>query len=122
MDAGGTIAVICILIILSAYFSATETAFSSINKIRMKNLAQEGNKKAKLSLKLCEKFEKLMDKLNTELVLIHRHDNNFGGYFSNEHLAKVYELTFVNKKYIENKIINDIILPLENLDYPNKLG
>lgn len=60
MDAGGTIAVICILIILSAYFSATETAFSSINKIRMKNLAQEGNKKAKLSLKLCENFDSLL--------------------------------------------------------------
>lgn len=60
MDAGGTIAVICVLIILSAYFSATETAFSSINKIRIKNLAQEGNKKAKLSLKLCEKFDSVL--------------------------------------------------------------
>ncbi len=60
MDAGGTIAVICILIILSAYFSATETAFSSINRIRIKNLAQEGNKKAKLSLKLCENFDSLL--------------------------------------------------------------
>ena len=60
MDAGGTIAVICVLIILSAYFSATETAFSSINRIRLKNLAQEGNKKAKLSLKLCEKFDSLL--------------------------------------------------------------
>ena len=35
------------LILMSAYFSATETAFSSVNKIRLKNMASEGNKKAK---------------------------------------------------------------------------
>ena len=32
------IVVIAILIIMSAYFSATETAFSSLNKIKLKNL------------------------------------------------------------------------------------
>lgn len=56
----GTIAVLCVLIILSAYFSATETAFSSLNKIRMKNMAAEGNKRAKLVLKLSEKFDNLL--------------------------------------------------------------
>ena len=33
-------------IIMSAYFSATETAFSSLNRIRIKNMAEKGNKKA----------------------------------------------------------------------------
>ena len=37
---------IIILIMFSAFFSATETAFSSINKIRMKNMANNGDKKA----------------------------------------------------------------------------
>ena len=36
------IVVIAILIIMSAYFSATETAFSSLNKIKLKNLAVNG--------------------------------------------------------------------------------
>lgn len=36
------IAAIVLLICLSAYFSATETAFSSFNKIRMKNKAENG--------------------------------------------------------------------------------
>lgn len=55
-----TIGVLCMLIIMSAYFSATETAFTSLNRIKMKNLAQEGNKRAKLVLKLCGKFDNLL--------------------------------------------------------------
>lgn len=51
---------ICLLIVGSAYFSATETAFSSLNRIRMKNMAQSGNKRAKLVLDLCEKYDKLL--------------------------------------------------------------
>lgn len=54
------IIIIGILIICSAYFSATETAFSSLNRIRLKNKAQEGNKRAKLTLELCEKYDKLL--------------------------------------------------------------
>lgn len=52
-----------ILILLSAYFSATETAFSSLNKIRIKNLANNGNKKARLTLNLCEKYDKLLSSI-----------------------------------------------------------
>ncbi len=49
-----------ILIVLSAYFSATETAFSSLNRIKIKNLANEGNKRAALTLELCDKYDKLL--------------------------------------------------------------
>lgn len=54
------IAVIVGLLILSAYFSATETAFTSLNRIRLKNLANDGNKKAKLVLALEEKYDTLL--------------------------------------------------------------
>ena len=54
------IIVIIILIMLSAYFSATETAFTSINKIRLKNMAGDGDKKAERVLKLSEKYDKLL--------------------------------------------------------------
>ena len=49
-----------LLILFSAYFSATETAFSSLNKIKIKNDAQSGNKRAKKVLELCEKYDKLL--------------------------------------------------------------
>ena len=37
---------IVVLIGFSAYFSASETAFTSVNRIRIKNLANAGDKKA----------------------------------------------------------------------------
>lgn len=54
--------VVCIVILcfFSSYFSATETAFSSLNKIRIKNLAADGNKKAALVLKLSDNFDSLI--------------------------------------------------------------
>ncbi len=51
---------IIILVMLSAYFSATETAFTSLNRIRIKNMAAEGNKRADLVLKLEENYDKLL--------------------------------------------------------------
>ena len=52
--------VLAVLIIMSAYFSATETAFSSLNKIRLKNDAKKGNRKARLALKLSEDYDRLL--------------------------------------------------------------
>ena len=56
----GDIVIIIILVLLSAYFSATETAFTSVNKIRLKNMAYSGDKKAETVLKLSEKYDKLL--------------------------------------------------------------
>lgn len=57
-----TISIIVVVagIIMSAYFSATETAFSSLNRIRIKNMAEKGNKKAKLVLRLSENYDSLL--------------------------------------------------------------
>ncbi|MBQ2747800.1 MAG: HlyC/CorC family transporter [Firmicutes bacterium] len=55
-----TIIAIVILVIFSGYFSATETAFTSFNKIRMKNMAADNNKKAKLVLRLSDHYDKLL--------------------------------------------------------------
>ena len=54
------IALIIILLIISAICSATETAFSSCNRIRLKKLADEGNKSAKNALYICENFDKAL--------------------------------------------------------------
>lgn len=48
------------LVIMSAYFSATETAFTSINKTRLKTLAEKENKKAELVLLISEQYDKLI--------------------------------------------------------------
>lgn len=51
---------IIILIMFSAYFSATETAFTSVNRIRIKNLAGSGDKRAKRVLELTDKYDSLL--------------------------------------------------------------
>ena len=52
--------VLFILVLMSAFFSASETAFTSVNKIRLKNYANEGNKKATRALKLLDDYDKLL--------------------------------------------------------------
>jgi len=49
-----------VLIVLSAFFSASETAYTSVNKIRLKNLVNDGNKKAEKALRLSEEYDKLL--------------------------------------------------------------
>lgn len=51
---------LALLILSSAYFSASETAFSSLNKIRIKNMALKGNKRAMLAFSLSEEYDKLL--------------------------------------------------------------
>jgi len=45
---------------MSAFFSASETAFNNFNRIRMKNLSYSNNKKADLVLRLDENYDNLM--------------------------------------------------------------
>ncbi len=49
-----------LFVVLSAYFSATETAFSSLNKTRLKALSDKGDKKAAAALKTAENYDKLL--------------------------------------------------------------
>ncbi len=55
-----TILALVVLILLSAYFSATETAFSAFNGIRMKNLAAKGNKRAATVISLSDRYDRLL--------------------------------------------------------------
>ena len=54
------IIIIAVCLIMSAYFSATETAFSSMNKARLKAFCEKGNKKADLALSISEKYDRLL--------------------------------------------------------------
>ncbi|WP_018659076.1 hemolysin family protein [Allofustis seminis] len=51
---------ILIFILMSAFFSASESAFTSINLIRLKSQADKGDQKAVLILKLREQFDWLL--------------------------------------------------------------
>lgn len=60
-----TLIIIIGCMIISAYFSATEMSFSSLNKVRIKSMADQGNSKAQLVLNMLDNYD---DILSTILV------------------------------------------------------
>ncbi|MBE6862117.1 MAG: HlyC/CorC family transporter [Ruminococcus sp.] len=56
----GKIILVIVMMIFSALFSSTETAYSSVNKLRLKNYEAQGNKRAKTALKLANKFDDVL--------------------------------------------------------------
>ena len=60
MNNSNILLVLVFLVLCYSFFSASETAFTSLNKIKLKALANTGNKKAEKTLTLCENFSKLL--------------------------------------------------------------
>jgi CBS domain containing-hemolysin-like protein len=54
------IGIMLFCVMMSAYFSATETAFSSLNRTKIRTLVEKGNKKAKLVNKLLDNYDSLI--------------------------------------------------------------
>ena len=52
--------IVIFCIIMSGFFSASETAFSCLNRIRVKTMVEKGNKRAELVLSLAEKYDTLI--------------------------------------------------------------
>ena len=52
--------IIIVLIFLSGFFSSAETAFSTLNRVRMRNLEEEGSKKAARVNKILESYSKML--------------------------------------------------------------
>lgn len=75
---------IVIMMIFSALFSSTEMAYSSLNKLRLKNYESQGNKKASIALKLANKFD---DVLTAVLI---------GNNIVNIAISSISTLLFVN--------------------------
>lgn len=54
------ILIMVLLVIFSAFFSASETAFSALNRTRLKSMADKGDKRAKATLALSERYDELL--------------------------------------------------------------
>ena len=78
-----SISILVALLLLSVFFSANETAYSALNRIRLKHMAEKGSKRAVLALKLHKDFNKL---LSTLLV---------GNNVANLSMAAICTLLFV---------------------------
>ncbi len=120
MTAQIIVMVVCLL--LSAYFSATETAFSSMNKTRLKAMAEKDNKRAILALKLADSYDKL---ISTILI---------GNNIVNIALASIGTVLFVNLYGDIGATISTVIITVAVLifgeitpksiakDYPEKFA
>ena len=60
MNNSDLLIIITILVLCYSFFSASETSFSSLNKIKIKALANAGNKRAEKTYELLENFSKLL--------------------------------------------------------------
>ena len=117
-----SIAAMVICVILSGYFSATETAFSSVNRTRLKAMAEKGDRKAELALRLAEDYDKL---ISTILI---------GNNVVNIALASIGTLFFVdllgdNGATVSTAVITVVVLIFGEItpksiakDYPEKFA
>lgn len=56
----GLILALIVLVSLSAFFSATETAYMSLNRVRIKNMANDGDRRARRVMKLLDSYDRLL--------------------------------------------------------------
>ena len=93
---------IAVLIVLSAFFSASETAYSTANLIRIRNLADENKKGARRALIICENYDRM---LSTILV-----GNNLVNIANTTISAYVFSILIVNPT-IAN-LLNTVVMTL----------
>lgn len=55
-----TYLLILLLLALSAFFSASETAFSTVNTLRIRNMAEDGNERARAAAKILDGFDRML--------------------------------------------------------------
>ena len=62
MDTDGVMQLIAliILVLLSAFCSSAETSLTTVNRVRLKTLAEEGNRRAKTALEVLDKYGKML--------------------------------------------------------------
>ncbi len=84
------IVILIILVLLSAFFSATETAFSGVNRIRLKSMAENGSRGAERALKILTKYDKA---LTTVLI-----GNNIVNIATSS-IATILAIKIVGEKY-----------------------
>ena len=62
MDTEGVIqlSILIVLCMLSGFFSSAETALTTVNQIRMRNLEEEGNKRAAIVNKILNSYSKML--------------------------------------------------------------
>ena len=93
------IALIIILIALSAFFSASETAISSANRIRLKGMAENGSHGAERALKILKKYDKALTTILIGNNIVNIATSSLATILSVRLIAQAYESQAVGDQY-----------------------
>ncbi len=63
MDPAGSSILYVLFLLCSAYFAASETAYTAVSKVRLRTMADKGDKRAKTALWICDRFDKTLTTL-----------------------------------------------------------
>lgn len=90
-DGISRVVILILLLLMSAFLAAAETAFINFNRIRMRNLSNSNNKKASLVLKLDENYDNLIStflifKLIANITATSLAVNILSGHFTNNEI------------------------------------
>ena len=59
-DSRWTLFFLAVLILISAFFSASEMALSAVNRMRLRTMAEDGDKRAALAARLADRFDRTL--------------------------------------------------------------
>ena len=84
------IAAMFLMVAFSAYFSATETAFTSLNRIRMKSRADAGDRRAARTLALAEDYDRLLSSILIGNNIVNISASTLGTVLFTKHVGTAY--------------------------------
>lgn len=84
------IAALVLMVVFSAYFSATETAFTSLNRIRMKSRAEAGDRRAAKTLALAEDYDRLLSTILIGNNIVNISASTLGTVLFTKHVGTAY--------------------------------
>ena len=124
MDTSGVtqLVVILFLILLAAFFSSAESAFSSVNKLRIKSLAEEGNNKALKVYDLLEHPSRLLSSVLIANIILVIAAATITTLFAIEHLGSSYILPSLFVLTILVLIIGEITPKFIANAYPESIA
>lgn len=93
------IALIVILIALSAFFSASETALSSVNRIRLKGMAENGSRGAARALRILKKYDKALTTILIGNNIVNIATSSLATILCVRLIAEAYESQATGDKY-----------------------
>ena len=84
------IAVLFLMVAFSAYFSATATAFTSLNRIRLKSKADAGDRRAARTLALAEDYDRLLSTILIGNNIVNISASTLGTVLFTKHVGTAY--------------------------------